>query len=280
VNIHQPSFFNRAAKSAAPALSRFLMRPPVSRGLRMLSIYLEILQGKGSGAGWDMTAEVDVALRFLPEGDATVFDVGANRGHWSRDVRARRPAVRTRIFQFEPSTTCQETLRASQHAETTIIGKAVGETAGNVTFFVPEPGSGISSVHRQRDSYFQEFKYIEETVPMTTLDEVIGEQGITRVDYMKMDVEGNELAAMRGAKKSLEAGIIRALAFEFGSSQINARVYFHDFWDFLHPLGFQLGRICPGGGYFPVNEYYEDLEYFRGATNYVAYLPADVRPNR
>jgi FkbM family methyltransferase len=273
VNIHQPSFFNRTAKSAAPMLSKFLMRPPMSRGLRVLSIYLEILQGKGSGAGWDMTAEVDVALRFIPEGDATVFDVGANRGHWSRDIRARRPGVRTRVVQFEPSTTCQETLRSSQDADTTIIGKAVGETSGEVTFFVPEPGSGISSVHRQRDSYFQEFKYTEETVPMTTIDEVIAGHAIPRVDYMKMDVEGNELAALRGAKKSLGAGIIRALAFEFGSSQINARAYFHDFWDFLHPLGFQFGRICPGGRLFPVDEYYEDLEYFRGATNYVAHLP-------
>lgn len=113
---------------------------------------------------------------------------------------------------------------------------------------------------------------------MTTIDATIREHSVKRVDFMKMDVEGNELGVLRGAKESLKAGKIRALAFEFGSPQINARAYFHDFWDFLHPLGFQFGRICPGGVYLPVNEYYEDLEHFRGVANYVAHLPGDVRP--
>jgi hypothetical protein len=64
------------------------------------------------------------------------------------------------------------------------------------------------------------------------------------------------------------------LTFEFGSGQINSRTFFHDFWDLLQPLGFALRRICPGGRTVPVDEYYEDLEYFRGVTNYLALAPA------
>ena len=105
---------------------------------------------------------------------------------------------------------------------------------------------------------------------MTTIDHVITEYQLPVVDYIKMDVEGNELSVLRGARDSLENRKIRALAFEFGSPQINARGYFHDFWDMLHPLGFQFIRICPGGCEIPVTEYYEDLEYFRGGTNYLA----------
>lgn len=277
MNIHQPTLLNRAAKAAAPHLSRLLLRPPLAQGLRLLDIYLGIIQGKGCGGGWDMASETGAALRFLPEGDAVVFDVGANRGHWSRRLRERREGLRTKIFQFEPSNCCLEDLRANQHPDTTIIGAAVGDSVGTISFFIPDPkmdpGSTISSIYRQRDTSAPQVEYHEEIVPMTTIDETIREHSVERVDFMKIDVEGNELGVLRGARTALESGKIRALAFEFGSPQINARTFFHDYWDFLHPLGFRFARICPGNGFLPVTEYYEDLEYFRGATNYAAYLP-------
>ncbi len=257
------------------------MRPPLTGGLRLLDLYLAILQGKGCGGGWDMASETGAAMRFLPEGDATVFDVGANRGHWSQQLRERRPGQRTKIFQFEPSATCLEVLRAQQDADTTVIAGAVGDSVGSVSFFIPDPiadpGSTISSIYRQRDTSAPQVDYHEERVPMTTIDETIRQHAVERVDFMKMDVEGNELGVLKGARQALEIGTIRALAFEFGSTQINARTFFHDYWDFLRPLGFQIARICPGNGLFPVTEYYEDLEYFRGATNYVAHLPAGLR---
>lgn len=35
------------------------------------------------------------------------------------------------------------------------------------------------------------------------------------------------------------------------------------------PCGYQLVRIAPGGRLVKVPAYYESLEYFRGATNYL-----------
>jgi len=251
-------------------LTRCLMRKPFAHLVRLVDLYLQVLQGKGAGSGWDLVSEAKVAARFLPEDDVVLFDIGANRGHWSQEIRSVRPGRRQRIFQFEPSVECQKILRTAADPDTLIVASAAGDYVGETSFFVPEPGSTISSVHRQRDSYFQEFSYTEEKVPITTVDRIVAEHSVEQIDFMKMDVEGNELAVLRGAQQSLSDGRIRALAFEFGSGQINARCYFHDFWDLLHPLGFSFLRICPGGILLPVEEYYEDLEYFRGATNYIA----------
>jgi hypothetical protein len=87
-----------------------------------------------------------------------------------------------------------------------------------------------------------------------------------------MDLEGHELFVLRGAAQALKRGYIRALTFEFGSSNVNSRTYFHDFWDLLSAYGFEIKRIYPGGTVMKVSEYYEDLEYFRGVTNYLAVL--------
>jgi FkbM family methyltransferase len=249
-----------------------MTQPRIVRGVRLLEAYLAILQGKGAGGGWDLVSEAQVAARYLPKGEACVFDVGANRGHWTQEIRRLRQGAPTRFFQFEPSQICQEELRARADRDTVVIGEAVGDHVGTVSFFVPEAGSTISSVHRQRDTYFQAAPFHEEKVPMTTIDEAVKKYQLAKIDFMKMDVEGNELAVLRGAIESLRSQKIKALAFEFGSPQINARGYFHDFWDLLNPLGFKLLRICPGGLTLPVSEYYEDLEYFRGATNYVGIL--------
>jgi FkbM family methyltransferase len=43
-------------------------------------------------------------------------------------------------------------------------------------------------------------------VPVRALDEIIDETGIQTVDFMKMDIEGAELLALRGAESSLRRG--------------------------------------------------------------------------
>ncbi len=89
---------------------------------------------------------------------------------------------------------------------------------------------------------------------------------------MKMDIEGHELLALRGAEQALKSRRIGALAFEFGSSDINSRTFFRDFWDLLGAHGFSIARITPSGKAIALLDYYEDCEYFRGATNYIAEL--------
>jgi hypothetical protein len=88
---------------------------------------------------------------------------------------------------------------------------------------------------------------------------------------MKMDIEGHELSALRGAANALGTGVIRALAFEFGSGNINSRTFFRDYWELLTKShNYRIRRVLPGGRLLPVDRYSEELEYFRGVTNYVA----------
>jgi hypothetical protein len=86
-----------------------------------------------------------------------------------------------------------------------------------------------------------------------------------------MDIEGHELFALRGAQKCLANHRIGGLLFEFGFGNINSRTFLKDFWDLLSP-DFRIYRVTPSGIPLLINEYYEDLEYFRGATNYIAEL--------
>jgi FkbM family methyltransferase len=266
-----PAILRRAAQIASPATSRLLNRGPGRAALGAAEMFVAALQGKGAASGWDLDSEVEVALRFADRPQAVIFDVGANLGQWSRALLAKRPAHDVILLQFEPSSACCDHIRALG-LPGRLFQTAVADESGTLPLYSPHAGSPSAALHHRRDTYLASAAQGTEEVEVTTLDAVIAEQALDRVDFVKLDIEGHELAALRGARASLEAGIIRALAFEFGSANIDTRTYFRDYWDFLTARGFALYRLAPGGVLLKIREYYEDLEYFRGSTNFVAAL--------
>lgn len=270
---HEDGAFNRLAKRLAPHLSPLLMHRPVDRLVRMAGIYLDILQGKGAGTGWDLRSEAEVAARFILRPRPVIFDIGANRGDWSAALLQLVGAYDPQLYLFEPQPACQELIRARNLPRAVIVPAAVGERPGSTELISHAPGSPVASLYVRRDTYHQfASTELRETVPVVNVDTIMTKYAIDKVDFMKVDVEGHELAVLSGARQALSSKRIGALSFEFGSGQINSRNFFHDFWDLLHPLGYRVQRICPGGVLLEIEEYYEDLEHFRGVSNYLAVL--------
>jgi FkbM family methyltransferase len=191
---------------------------------------------------------------------------------WTTEVR-RLVGKRGRWILVEPAAECCALLRKLDGVE--VIEAAVGERAGTGKFYTPGGGSALASLHERHDSHVREAgcKLEERVVAVTTIDEILNQHEIEIADLVKMDLEGHELFALRGATASLKTRRIRALTFEFGNSNVNSRTFFRDFHDLLTGYGYQIQRIYPGGKTVPVSEYYEDLEFFRGVTNYIALAP-------
>jgi FkbM family methyltransferase len=78
-----------------------------------------------------------------------------------------------------------------------LIEKALWDTEGTLTLHradtSAETTAAIESIHGE-----------ELIVPMTTLDRLIEELKLDRVDFIKMDIEGAEQAALRGAVETLK----------------------------------------------------------------------------
>jgi FkbM family methyltransferase len=230
--------------------------------------YLGILFGKGSGTGWDMEGEITAACATLTAPDSLIFDVGANQGDWSRALLKKLPNAR--IVMFEPAAGCQSHLHPLVSERVCLVPSAVGSEPGTAELWSSSETDGAASLHPRKDTYFATAQFVPQQVEVTSIDDYISRNGLERVDFVKLDIEGHELAALQGADASLSGGKIRALAFEFGAANLNSRTCFRAFWDYLRPRNFDLLRVTPGGRLLPVANYSEDLEYFRGVTNYVA----------
>ena len=108
-----------------------------------------------------------------------------------------------------------------------------------------------------------------ETVRIETLDCYCLSQEISRIDLLKVDVEGHELDVLHGGLRLFEKQAIAAVLFEFGGCNIDTRTFVKDFFSFFRDHGMQLGRVTPAGHVRNITRYSEALEQFR-TTSFLA----------
>ncbi|MEM8536532.1 MAG: FkbM family methyltransferase [Pseudomonadota bacterium] len=236
-----------------------------------LEAYMAFLQGKGGQGGkrahlWEIKGALQCVYREAP----VIFDVGANLGHWSQTLISHAPGVQ--VFQIEPQKGCQDIIRALDLPNSTLLPVALGAEEAELTLLSPTKSSGIASFHKRADSRWKDLDYTETTVPVAVLPKLLESHDIAFLDFMKMDIEGHEFAALKGAEPVLAEGRLGGLSFEFGPGNVNSRTMFIDFFELLSDHGFEILRIRPGGALKALPVYDEDCEFYRGSCNYVARL--------
>jgi FkbM family methyltransferase len=269
IKVHHLKYSRAMAKAVIPKVGRLICGKHTQNALSFIEIGAQILQGKGSGTGWDFAAEFKAASGYIEKG-AIIFDVGANKGEWTKAVLTLDPEI---VYMFEPQQSCVEKyLRPMESGCCKVVDVAVGDREGDIDFYSPQEDAGNSSIYNRRDTCFAGQDFQRSKVRISTLDAFIEKMKIPRVDFLKIDVEGHELFVLKGAKNSIRDRLIRAISFEFGSAGVYSRVFFRDIWDFLTAHDYKIYRILPGGSLVQIDSYYEDLEHFRGVSNYVAAL--------
>jgi len=263
-------FLKQLGQHTAKPLSWVVLSNPLSSKIRIAEAYVAFLQGKGAGEGWDIVEEVKAAKNFIYRKQPVVFDVGANKGLWGKYLLELIPT--SKIYQFEPSEACQQEIHKLNLPNAVLIPFGVGKEKTEGVLYSPSPTSGVASLYERHDSYLQKHEFCKYEISITTIDQILVDFSIEFVDFIKLDIEGGELDALKGASDSLSNKRIGALSFEFGSGNINSRTFFRDFWELLTEYSFDLYRITPGGRLLKIDDYYEDLEYFRAVSNYVATL--------
>ena len=255
------------------------MSPAIHRigggaALRGLETYAAFFAGKGSGSGWDLQNQTKAAASLIARKPAVIFDVGANDGRWSVELESVLQNAENQYFLFEPAEYCFPGLdkRRKVLPNAKVFKVAVSDKDGQGTLYQPPVGSGLASLHERRDISVVQHKYKKLEVETRSLDSIVRQCSVESIDFLKMDVEGHELSVLQGANDLLSRRAIKVVMFEFGSANVNSRTFFRDFWDLLSAHGFRVSRILPGGGKTTIERYAEDLEYFRGATNYAACL--------
>lgn len=199
----------------------------------------------------------------------TVFDIGANRGEYSELLLSVFGKEAITIHAFEPSVPCREILsqKFTQKHPVIIHPVGLGHEPATVPLYYDTQTSGLASVFPRRDynSGTENFS-ASESITITTLDHFCREHAIEKIDFLKIDIEGNELNAFKGAHRMLSEKRIHRIQFEFGDGNIESRTFFRDFYD-LFNSHYHLYRVVQNGC-VPIKRYTPALEVFLGANYY------------
>jgi FkbM family methyltransferase len=229
---------------------------------------------ESSGEDWVLSDVVAKACEGLSS--PVVFDVGANVGDYSLHIRHHIPSAF--IYAFEPSELVYRQLtqnlsaRGDVKAKSYNIGFSDAEKDVELYSYAIEGReiSLLASLDRRLPTQVLETRVSSsERIQTKTIDGFCATNAIDRIDFLKLDVEGHELAILRGASQFLASGAITMIQFEFGPANIYSRTYFYDFWSLLSE-DYDLYRIIPRG-IVPIRYYGEHREVFL-TTNYLAVL--------
>jgi FkbM family methyltransferase len=165
-------------------------------------------------------AEIMFVQRYLDK-NSVFFDVGAHLGEYA--LIAASIATQGKVFAFEPTPhtirLLEENIALNPTAKKIkVIKQAVSNKVGTAQFVI-EPESEVNHLPHNQDTKQNTVK-----VKTTTLTAIASKYRCKKIDLVKIDVEGAELAVLEGAEKLLTKGAIKAFILEINPK---ANTYHH-----------------------------------------------------
>jgi FkbM family methyltransferase len=173
--------------------------------LRLSSDHLPYNHAQGHGLiRGVLEPEVQEALRRHVFLGAVVYDVGANLGFFTI-LSARLTGPDGRVDAFEPVPQCADAVRANAalngFGAVHVHELAAGEHDRDAELLVPGEHAWAHLADRGRH---WDTRYAV-TVPVRSLDALIASGELPPPDVIKLDVEGSEIAVLRGLAQTLRA---------------------------------------------------------------------------
>lgn len=136
-------------------------------------------------------------LPFLVDPNRHAIDGGAHRGSYCFFLSRMCPQV----YAFEPNPVMFDYLRRVVAANVKIFNVALSDAQGEATFTVPRAADGE---YRNTSGTLQAAAYRDDVVQFKVPVRRLDDMGLENVGFIKLDVEGHELAAIAGARNIIE----------------------------------------------------------------------------
>ncbi|MGC6471729.1 MAG: FkbM family methyltransferase [Parvibaculales bacterium] len=170
--------------------------------------------------------------------DYIAFDVGANKGEWTVCAKGLNPDMQIHAFELVPETFKQLANTTAGFADTTLNNEGLSDKAGQVEIFLNSSSETAGLFKRTGLAESQTV-----TGKVTTGDAYMRRRKLKHIDFLKIDVEGSEKVVLDGFAKTLNAGRVDIVYFEYGEFNIAARTFLEDFYQQLS--GYDIGKLMP-----------------------------------
>jgi FkbM family methyltransferase len=179
--------------------------------------------------------EMNFLLRYLRAEDS-FLDIGSNVGVYTLIAASKISSGAIYSFEALPKnyTRLQENLRLNQFEQVKTYAIALSDRTGTVALNLAEGDSMPFITYRATDNTI--------TVPTDTLDNLLQNQPLAKLTLAKMDIEGAEILALKGAVSLLKQQRPHVWILEINHTVSHFGHQKQDIVDFLDKYGYNLYR--------------------------------------
>ena len=229
----------------------------------------DLFHRKLNNVNFDLNSNGELrVLQILSKRDFKMFfDVGANKGDWSKLVISMFPEKTIMIHAFEivPQTFNVLTQYANDHENIIAVNKGLSNKEETISINLGKNSVTATACKIHGMKFHAD--YYDKVMHCQTIKakDYMRSNQINNVDFVKIDVEGMDLKVIKGFEEQLKN--IRVIQFEYGIFNISSHDLLIDFYNYLRKMGFVVGKIFPR--YVNFFEYHFNMENFHG-SNFVA----------
>jgi FkbM family methyltransferase len=200
----------------------------------------------------------------------TAIDIGANEGAYTMLILEYLEPKNIYCIEAHPKT-CDRlrSLQSTKSANIHVLHYAISESdhGQKELYDYDHSGSSQASLIKNVSETFFSKSANKFIVPAISIDELAKKHGIQEIGLLKIDIEGAEYSALKGASKLLATQSIDYIQFEFNEMNILSGAYMKDFIALL--AGYDLYRLLPRG-LIPIRNYSPRLHEIFAFQNILA----------
>ena len=181
-------------------------------------------------------------LRILQNQDLTfrtLIDGGANIGQFARATTELFPEARIVAVEARPDAAARLRANLADRAQVTVLPSALGNHSGTLTFYRTPHPPDASALPPRSTPDTPEPEQIE--VPVERLDAVLAGEPLEPPVLLKLDLQGSELEALKGAPETLRRCTYVLLELSF-KPMYEDELLFDEVHAFMRAAGFHFLR--------------------------------------
>jgi FkbM family methyltransferase len=174
-----------------------------------------------------------------------IFDIGANIGIYTL-IASLKTGSQGKVYSFEPADWAYDRLskniKLNEFSNIISIKKGVADYSRTADFFQCEDDA-YNSIGKNP---MRDVKHVNK-IEITSIDDFICENNITKIDVLKIDTEGADYLVLKGAQKILQSDYPPVIFCEYNRNIKNGFDYtLEDFEQFIKSYNYNIFELHDG----------------------------------
>lgn len=171
-------------------------------------------------------------IQQILKSDSVFIDIGTNKGIYL--YQAEKVITNGKIIGFEPNKSLVNYIKPL-FPKAEIYPLAASSHSGTAVLNIPKKGNGLQDTRASLEAMGDDVERVE--IQMVALDEFAKEKNLSKIDVIKIDVEGHEFDTIKGCAEILKT--IKPI-FIIEIELRHAHYSIKDIFDFIIGFGYEV----------------------------------------